>query len=123
MFIFSFIFGVPFILLGVWILYMKYRVIVGGTRCMAQITRSYFAPGGKGMHAFMVAFEYKAKRLEKPLSFWIKFFQRKHIGKRFNIYYNEKYPKDVVSRRHVEAEIYAFFFIAMGILFFILPHR
>jgi len=100
---------------------MKYRVIVGGTPCMAQIISSYLAPGGRGMYAFMVAFEYKAQRLEKPLAFWIKFFQRKQIGKRFSIYYNEKYPRDVVSRRHVAAEICAVCFIAMGLLFLIVP--
>ena len=103
--------GVPLVLLGVWLFYMKYRSIIGGTRCKAKIIASLPNRGGD---IFVVAFYYEGEHLQKNLFFWNTLFPRRHIGKELYVYYNDKYPSSASCMR-VSADVFILFILILGV--------
>jgi len=108
--------GVFAILIGLFLFCIRYRSIIGGTLCKATVVRCELAPGGRLVVCnLIVRFDYKGKHLEKPVSLRSTLFPRRQMGKEFYIYYNEKYPNLVASRRGL-SDVYWLGLIAIGLI-------
>jgi len=109
-------FGAVFILLGLFFLYHKYRIIFGGTPHKATVIRCEMMPGGRGSYVPIVRFNHGSKRLEKPVAVTaIFFFPRRQVGKVYSIYYNARHPK-FVARRGLRWDLLSIFFIVAGVI-------
>jgi len=97
--IFAYFTAITFVFAGVFNFIRKYRIVIGGTACEAEVTQLGPKVHSRGLTAnqFMFRFNYDGKWLEKP-SINITFFRKRHIGKTRTIYYNENHPKYVVAR-------------------------
>ena len=115
-----FISGLFFILIGLWLFYMKYRIIIGGTRLKAKVIQCDDAPGPGGYYALVVAFKYKGERLQKPLATLTTLFPRRYIGKVIDVYYNEKYPRTVSDKRIIrDVGVLALIIAGLVVIFFL----
>ena len=104
------------ILVGLLLLYTKYRIVIGGIVC--EVTVKQFKHGAtvKGFTAYnyIFSFTYNGKNLEKP-SINSTFSPQKKIGKTCFIYYNSRRSKYVVNKS-IEMEIISLFCIILGLL-------
>ena len=115
----SFIFGVFFLAIGSFLLFSKYRTVVGGTLCNARVVRCDFGSTSRGItsYALIMGFTYNGEYLEKR-SWSSTFSPRKAIGKQYLIYYNPKHTNYVVCKGF-GLEILALLLVLLGSLFFV----
>jgi len=108
--------GVFAIFIGLFLFYIRYRSIIGGTLCEAKVIRCDIAHGGRLLaYNLIVKFDYKGKRLQLPVSLRNTFAPRRQIGREFLVYYNERYPDFVTSKRSL-SDIYWLGMIAAGLI-------
>ena len=91
--------AIGIILVGVFIIREKYKVVVNGICCKAKVlkcekrTMSYRF----SVYNYIVEFTYKGKRMKRATLETTMFPKRKE-GKQFYIYFNEKHPLWVVKK-------------------------
>ena len=104
--------AVIFLILSVF--YTRYRIILGGTRCNAEVVNYKYTPsGGRGnFYTLIVVFYYKGERLRKPITAQSVSFPSRYMGKKFSIYYNDNYPEMVV-RLYIWTDIFCLAIIAL----------
>ena len=105
------IIGVPIILLGLWMFYMKYRSIVRGVRCKAKVVE---CPPTYGGNTYIVEFDYNGECLQRPLLLRSTLFPRRKIGKEMNVYYSARYP-NFVSSIYLPSDVLVLAIIALGL--------
>ena len=108
------------ILLGLWMLCRKYRIVIGGTICTATIAHVQVDRGGGRFPApplCTVRFTYNEELLHKPSDI-ISFFKSKEKlrGKNVSVYYNERFPKSVAKKGLTTVETYSFLLILIGVV-------
>ena len=110
--------GIGGIILGLSHFYLKYRVIFGGSLCEA-ITTGYAPFTSFSAYSQIVAgFDYNGEWLEKPTATLRLHTPKKRIGKIIYIYYNEKYPDNVVHKRKIAIffDLFALAMFVVGVL-------
>lgn len=102
------------ILLGIFLLVIKYRIVVGGILCSAKVKYCEYGASSRYTTAYrmIVGFKYNDAYLQKP-SISSTFFPEKWAGRQVCIYYNEKHPNYVVNKG-VDIEIMSSLFFILG---------
>ena len=109
--------GVVFILTGLSFFRAKYKIIIGGTACVAKIIEVDESFEGKiGTHYYLVEFEYNGEPLRKISNFSTRFFPKSNIDKKFLVYYNEKYPDSVSLKGGISENIFFSLLVTIGVL-------
>jgi len=105
-----------FILIGLFIIWSKYRVVIGGEILQATVISLELATSSRGFkaHRYTVEFTHNGKNLMRG-TLNSTFFPRNKVGRSFRIYYNERRPKYVV-KRNFAPELLALFLFALGAL-------
>ena len=103
------------ILLGLWISYRKYRIVIGGTICMATIS-SVHGDSRFGAPLCTVRFVYNGEILRKSSDILHYFASKKKLlGKSVSIIYNERFPKAVAKRGITAIDVLYFLLISVGV--------
>jgi len=108
------------ILIGLLMLCRKYRVVIGGTICMATIARVQVDSSGGRFPASplcTVRFMYNEELFHKPSDI-ISYFKskKKLLGKNVLVYYNVKFPKSVARKGLTAVDVYSFLLILIGVV-------
>jgi len=103
-------------LFGGFALYSKYRIVIGGVACQAEIKRQerFYAGRGPVRYRFVLSFPYRGRRLVRP-SISSTYFKDRGIGETRTIYYNERRPKHVVIKGFVWDICYGVLFLLPGL--------
>lgn len=106
--------GTASLLGGLWLLWWKYRVILGGTLYQAEIIRFQFSPDSNGdSKYYLVRFIHDGIQMTKKAPAWSRIDPKKD-GKTLSVYYNEKYPKTVWIKGISLVDLAGILFSLMG---------
>lgn len=109
------ILGVSLILLGLFFIYLRYRIIIGGTLCKGKAAEFKPINVGKGnFYSVSVSFIYNDELKTLPITLQTVSSLRLNRKKEFSVYFNEKYPKEV-ARKGIRFDITSIILIAAGI--------
>lgn len=116
MFIFIYIASFCLLLVGLVLIYTKYRVVIGGTLCEGEFVRCEYGASSFNVSAYnyIVGFTYNGNYIEKR-SINNTITPRNHIGRKVLIYYNAKHPK-YVANKSIEMDVLASCVIVLGLL-------
>lgn len=113
------ILGIIFVITGVYILYLKYRVVFTGEKCKGKVVgiadqNAGYAVGGVSVkkNAYIVKIKNK-KYYTAHGCFFVSLGKRK-IGKEIYVFKNEKYGKEVFKCFDFRIEAVVFFVFVLG---------
>jgi len=104
------------ILMGLFFFYRKYRTIIEGTVCEAEVISYFYQRAGRGgVYRYTVQFFYNDRHLVLHSDLWVFFFPKRKLGKTFSVWYSGRYPNQVWRRSFTANDVASLFFIAGGI--------
>lgn len=115
--------SVILIVAGLFVLYQKYKIIIGGSKIEMEVNAYTLNNFGGSVHAphhrlryRQVASPASKEKIDESKAFYFERSARKYLGRSYWVYFNKKYPKYVVNPKFHMAEYLALFFVLLGLL-------
>ena len=116
--------GLVFMAAALFLLYMKYRVVLTGERCKGKITgiveqRGGYAVGGYAVKKRAYLVKIGGKQYYTAHGCLFVPLGRKKIGKEIWVFRNETYGREVFQCRDVRIEALSSLFLLVAVFFFL----